>query len=860
MRFFYSNNKLICIALLTSLVLTIYSANVDAYGLSCVVLKESLTEDLQDDHPSEQNEEKDRSRYTVLVLDCSDVEQFIYTEQRFMFFDVGEEKTYVSDSSIDSVKEAAKQFVEDAQYSIDTNYIAVVAFDNEATVMSEFSTDQDALTRAIDSIQIEENSDRSIHSGLVCANELLSQVQDEDAVKNVLLCTTGLTNWGEFNYEGHYNSETVGSNWYNTSTDEKLYAYANMAIEAADQIKQEDVAIYVIGIFAPVESKMPNEVKGIASFFRMTAKDLASSENTYIEVEYSWDEIEFGFRELSDAVIGTSLQKIYLNDNLPVKNECVNRDDQGGELGYSGIYEEILWGPSLFEIPSTKIWGSSMSDPNSVNYNLAMLGGCLSTAATNHNYLVQMYRDLGIEDEDIYLYSYPDSDHNKSDALRNGKRFAEDEDLAFSIASRSMVINGTDTDVIMINARGTMTPWEAVNDAVTGHSHKINNKYIAYDWPWEFEEDIMAGWDYYMEQHPDLGKRPMKIYICGHSLGGSAANLTAAVFNKKAEDSVYGDYLLQDDIYAYTYGAIDSIVKDGDLFTSYSLPVSEGYDNIINIYNELDTFGPEGNGYKGINTAGNTIYGKFGLFYMFREDMSSIITDSSECKNHEIIGYVTEIRIKTPSFSQRKNGKRLIIRCPIDVIVYYNDKTVCMIQNDTVISTDADVAACVDQETKIICIPDGMNVDDITVEITATDSGTMSYYLQDLDYEGMDGCSFTNVVLSKNKKFRTDLNSELGEVNMFVIDGEGNTIAEVLEDGHEEIMEIEVETEITTTEVEEMTDTSELVTNPAIDRDSDEWKNGLMRRIVIWELICVAFGILLTIMFMVIIKNLRSRS
>ena len=712
-------------------------------------------------------------RYIVLVLDVSGAQTFEEAPSWMSIY--GNE--YTSDSSIEAVKEAAQVFLDDAEKAIDKNAIAIVTYSEEAQVAVPFTTDFNKLRSALDAIERMDLSNRSIHAGMQCAYELLKDVAS-DKTKSVVLCTTGLTDCGEYNYEGLYGEDTVASGWQNMGTEIRLYAYANKAIESAEAIKNLGATVYVIGVFDPIEANIPtmSAIHDVAHFLRQTATDLASSEDTMFEVNDA-SELEFVFGELREEVIGSKLIRIYNNSDK--YKDITLWEEPGGGMSLGGYPEEFLWGPSLFETPSRSLYDMSITSKETVNYNLAMLSGCLCVTAADANYLHQAYIDLGFDNRDICLYSYPNSSFNRPDALRNGSKFADDEDLAFSIASQTMMVNGTECDVVFIVARGTMTTWEGIKDG-TCLADKENYGYTAWDWIYEFEEDIIAGLEDYHSDHDWLGTRPLKILVTGHSLGGAAANLVAAKLNKECGGTAwYSANVTLDDIYAYTFGAIDSITNTDYSGNRIQVPVTEGFGNIINIYNYLDTFGP--NGKKLFTARGNSMYGKFGQFYTFSGDMSDVVKDSSNCRTHEIIGYIHAVKNGWLNGGARKAQVRVSIMCPVDVTVYEGETEVCVIRNDQLISAASDVEVNIENSEKVLLLPKGH---EYRVVVTATDSGDMLYVVQDTDASESDS---ENIKLEAGKIITGELSADMPakSVELYVEDASGERIAQIAEDGTE---------------------------------------------------------------------------
>lgn len=728
-------------------------------------------------------------RYTVLVLDISGPETFEEPPNWMNVFGTD----YTSDSSIEAVKSAAQKYLDDARKAVGVSRTAIVTYSESAAVVCDFTDDIDALQLALDGIECDENRNRSIYAGLDCARSLLERVESESAAKNLLLCTTGLTDCGEYDYDGWYGSDVVASNWQNKGTQIKLYAYANPAISCADSIKDSGTTIYVLGIFDPIEANIPtfSGVKDVAKFLRQTANDLASSNETFFAVSDAGS-LSFAFGELHEDLTGSVQTRLY-NDSGAYSGGAP-WDGAGGSLGLGGHYEEFLWGPALFEAPSTQLYRSSILSPESANYNLAMLSVCLCLNATNADYLWQSYIDLGFKEEDIYFYSYPDSPHNRSEAERNGKKFSDDSHLAFSIASLSMTVGGEKSDVLVIVPRGTVTVWEAIKDG-TCRADKEFYGYTAWDWIYEFEEDVFAGLEDYYRDHDWLGTRPLKILVAGHSLGGAAANLVAAKLTLECgNDYWYARKVTQDDIYAYTFGAIDSISDTKYGGERIKVPVTDGFSNIINIYNYMDTFGPDGR--KIFTARGNTIYGKFGNFYTYTSDMKGVVSDSSDCMTHEIAGYVQAVKLGwlTPNY---KNSKiRVSIMCPVDVEVYDGEEKVCEIRADRLVDTIPQIEVYIEGTEKLLLIP---NDRVYRVVVTATDAGSMNYMVQDLDPDGAAVAAYTGIGLEAGKIITGEFAAGAGaaETALFVEDGQGNKTAVLSTDGAETVIEAEPEPEPT---------------------------------------------------------------
>lgn len=246
---------------------------------------------------------RDVERYTVLVLDTSSSSDFLN----------GENLIYTADTALDYVKKSAKKFLEDIIDADGTNYVAIVSYKSIATVISDFSTDTEMLATKVDALSSADVI-RDMSSGLDTANELLATVDNPSARKTVVLFTTGMTNNGAYTYSGHYDEDTIGSRWYRSDTDIRLYAYANTAYNSVQNLKDQGISVYTIGLFQTMEG-MPDEGKDIVEFFKLTTFDLATSEDYYYPVDDPND-LEFVFGEVADDIIQDKLKKLYTDQHI----------------------------------------------------------------------------------------------------------------------------------------------------------------------------------------------------------------------------------------------------------------------------------------------------------------------------------------------------------------------------------------------------------------------------------------------------------------------------------------------------------------------------------------------------------------
>jgi len=227
--------------------------------------------------------------YIVLVLDISGTETFTVEGQVI----------YEADTAIDHVKQAASLFFDRLKKAPGEYYAAIVAYDDTAETVLDFTNDINRMKQAVNSLQTG-GRDRSIAEGLAAAGLMLTEIP-EDAKKSVILYTTGMTDCGSYNYEGHFDASTTGSDWESSDTGINLYAYANTAYDTANIVKTYG-DLYAIGLFQTMEG-MPEDGQDIAWFFRQTVEDLSSSHEYAFEAERP-DQIGDLFSAIAGRITG----------------------------------------------------------------------------------------------------------------------------------------------------------------------------------------------------------------------------------------------------------------------------------------------------------------------------------------------------------------------------------------------------------------------------------------------------------------------------------------------------------------------------------------------------------------------------
>ncbi len=395
----------------------------------------------------------------------------------------------------------------------------------------------------------------------------------------------------------------------------------------------------------------------------------------------------------------------------------------------------------------------SLFEKSSLVYNndLALIAAKLSDAAEDKDgsRIRELYSRLGYKG-DVFLGNYKAS-------------------LAYSIADKEIEVDGKTMYLLTLTARGSKTASEYWKDFSTGATKDFLG-YKAYDVVYDFEEEIWKGLNQYLEEHAYLYDGNLKVFITGHSLGGAAANLTAARFTHFTDGGAWWSGILgQEDIYAYTFGAIDSI-KSG-------ASIGENFENIHNIYNFYDSFGPSEYGAM-LPSGVGTVYAKFGHIDMFAKQYREDGYLKFDTANHNMPGYIDAL--ENGYVVCRQGGVRIIISCPVQVVVLYHGQVVGLIQDNEVVREASEVPMTVIGESKYILFGE---TEGYSIFIKAAKKGEMSYSVENLS-EGT-AAVFENIALTEGKTIRSRVTNSPDETRLYVVGNDGKDKKEIAVDGTE---------------------------------------------------------------------------
>ncbi len=468
-------------------------------------------------------------RYTVLVLDTSGKSDFITKDGDVI---------YSADAALDYVQRASSRFLDNISNAPGENYVAIVSYRDDAETVSGFTADFDTLKKEIDDLSASGDT-RSVASGIEAAGELLEQIDVANARKNVVLFTTGMTNAGEYNYEGVYDETTVGSNWKRSNTQVHLYAYANAAIAKADALKAGGVSVYTIGLFQTMDN-MPENGQSIIDLFRLTANNLATSDDYYYPIENP-DELEFKFGDVIDDIINPKYELTFTyNSTEDYTATCYYTNDYFSKSAYE--YDASLATMTLSFAMSA--FGSEA-------------GGYDDYTDKSKN-ARKLLQDIGVKAEDI---EYNDWFTKKPTT----------DSIGVIAGNMPISVNGENYTLIALAVRGAGYEQEWASNFTVG----TEGLHTGFN---EAKEQVLDFLKNYIANRKISGD--VKLWITGYSRAAATANLLAGAIDDGvllSENITYEN----DDVYAYCFetpaGALTSQVKG-----------QSKYYNIFNIINSSD--------------------------------------------------------------------------------------------------------------------------------------------------------------------------------------------------------------------------------------------------------------------------------
>lgn len=350
-----------------------------------------------------------------------------------------------------------------------------------------------------------------------------------------------------------------------------------------------------------------------------------------------------GVQDVSDGQDKSTAGNASENDGGDAQNATDAQDASDGQEKSAGDADsDFLNGvneftPAIFE-----------QDSSVYNRDLAWVAAQLSEKAEDEDgsWIKYQYDYYGIYAADLY-YSDDrllDISEDLSKKLGGGR---------FALGQSSLDINGEPWTILIVTTRGTQTWSEGIGDFFHGPTENLKGYEVSGN-VYEYEEEVWRGINAYVAAYPILRDTDhLKVLITGHSLGGAAANLLGARFNcEVADGTLWNKSLRKEDIYVYTFGAIKTLT-DAESYTNFE----DGFENIHNIYNYFDTFGPNGlNAWTYANVS--TPYCKFGHTELFTPTGKVSESDSyfGSTDQHNMPTYINNLDVVTCALESGGDG------------------------------------------------------------------------------------------------------------------------------------------------------------------------------------------------------------
>lgn len=432
-------------------------------------------------------------------------------------------------------RQAAKKFCEAITKAEGINYVAIVELNSDAYVAREFTNDLEELENTIFSMGA--CGGTNINSALIISEELLDSVKQAhpNAITNIILCSDGLPESGDEDYDGPYSEE---DNSYS-------YSYANAAYATADEIKRNGYTIYTLGFFHSLEGED-------LEFGRRFMTDISNGIDSYYEVS-NVDELEFAFGEVADDIVTDNALK-----------ELMFTYQSGNDYCATCYYSNNYFAKSAYE------YNPSLATM-SICYAMSAFGSSKESSYENKSInAVNLLKDIGFPEENIKTNSWfkvkPTTDSIAAIAGSKKVKFADEEFTLIALAVRG---------------GGYEREWSSNFTIGTAGQHEGFN---------EAKNNIISFLQDYVSSLNITGN--VKFWITGYSRAAATANLVGGAIDS---GTIIGSELsyTNDDVYVYTFetpaGALTSEVKFN--------PTYNNIFNILNLSDPVPYVAPAAMGF-----------------------------------------------------------------------------------------------------------------------------------------------------------------------------------------------------------------------------------------------------------------------
>ncbi len=519
----------------------------------------------------------------------------------------------------------------------------------------------------------------------------------------------------------------------------------------------------------------------------------------------------------------------YMNADPPQMEPLLYTDKNGHDdedefqdlkEGASPQFTEAQFHNSLEELCSET--ASTVYNPRLADMLMSLSCGAYYKQCTLEN-----YDHLGFDRGDVKTYNY----YLDWDDKRYG-----DDSVAYTIGKKQTWDGRT---MILVTIRGSYADNDSISSKDWRSNFNLGEAETGISWHKGFDKAAKEVFKTLQELYGDTLPKDNTFYVLtGHSRGAGVANLVSVLIsdNGVPKLNVY-DYNFACPDVARNIGTGWNWLGDHDNIFNVAnandpvawIPgvlgdmlgnASDTATDIYSLFNNPDVKiqGASGDGM----SAPLTDWGKFGRSYWFSSDWDKVDSKGMDFSLHDqkkYVEYMHEHRgdplgdgdMKTWEGVVTKSniakaaiglsvlftaikGILLFFLCPVDVEITDSSGNIVASVVDGVPnyheSTLGDVVILNQGSEKLIFIKDGV---DLSVKLTGSDSGTMTYAAVETDMlgsEAYDCKAYYDVELKKGKTFEDHVvlspeDNKTISSELYVVDRNGNPTAKVMEDGQE---------------------------------------------------------------------------
>lgn len=267
-----------------------------------------------------------------------------------------------------NLKKAAIKFCTSVLEADGTNRVAIVAYDTNVSIATDFTNNLDTLSSSISSMN-GKGSWTNITAGIQKADELLQA--SSASIRNILVMTDGVPTAGLYNSSGPYTYNDYSGTH---KADHYVFEYANALYENMNPLLDK-YNVYTLGFFH-------NTSKSVKNFASRVLNDIQNT--SYYEV-INPDDLEFTFGEVADDITQEQLKKLYTKQHITYYNgnfrEEIQKISLPDEDGNSRWNTNYLLGNIVLDAAEdnvSKNYNAESIITDALNLNFDFVDGAIS--------------------------------------------------------------------------------------------------------------------------------------------------------------------------------------------------------------------------------------------------------------------------------------------------------------------------------------------------------------------------------------------------------------------------------------------------------------------------------------------------